>query len=327
MMARLLRMPASSSTTSTFASDEVVTASRHQRAHAVQQVRAVQRLREEVGRAEGRRFRPRLRGAVGGHDDHRTRRVEAVDQRQEVEAVERLHHEVGDDEVVVLVLEAADRVGDRSRLRHLVLFPAQHHRETLAHSGLVVDDEDLALHAVAWGNDSTKHVPSPSWTLTVMVPPWSSMMRRTIARPSPVPPAFEVTNGSKTRGRIAAGIPPPVSRTSTSTKRSTRRVSTERVPPWRITCTALRSRFQKTCRSWSRSADTGVSVASNRRSKTIVRGHRSSRWSNAHVASISSCRSTAANWGGRGRPKARKSEMMSLSRLDSVCMIVRSSAS
>ena len=62
-------------------------------------------------------------------------------------------------------------------------------------------------------------VPSPGVLRTVILPPWLVTMPCTTASPRPVPSPtpLVVKKGSKTRSRVAASIPEPVSATDRQT--------------------------------------------------------------------------------------------------------------
>src|SRR2546430_13045068 len=110
-------------------------------------------------------------------------------------------------------------------LRHLRLV-AVRVEEELDRAGerlLVVDDEDGKARHQAAGTASVTDagsvivttVPSRSPLTMVRLPAFCSTKRLAIARPSPVPSALVVKNGSETRASALAGIPSPVSRTVT----------------------------------------------------------------------------------------------------------------
>ena len=107
-------------------------------------------------------------------------------------------------------------------------------------------------------------------------------MPYTVERPSPVPRpvSFVVKNGSKTRSRVAASMPTPVSVTATRTcgptpapslwaakpsSRSTFAVSIVSRPPFGIASRAFTARFMSTCSSWPRSARTPARLGGDAR--------------------------------------------------------------
>ena len=67
------------------------------------------------------------------------------------------------------------------------------------------------------GTGAARWCRRPGRMETEISPPWPSTIRFTTARPRPVPVALVVKNGSKMRVRISAGMPGPVSSTSSST--------------------------------------------------------------------------------------------------------------
>ena len=97
-------------------------------------------------------------------------------------------------------------------------------------------------------------LPFPLSLSTLISPPSALRMPLQIQSPSPVPsPAgLVVKNGSKIRSRISGGIPPPVSRISTTawprpSVRVLTRISLRSVSPSGIACAAFSSRFRNTC--------------------------------------------------------------------------------
>ena len=82
-------------------------------------------------------------------------------------------------------------------------------------------------------------------------------MRRTVAKPRPVPPGLAVTNGSNTRAANPGSIPTPVSITSSRTNRPSARAWSTSVPPPGIASSALSIRFNSTCSNSSASSITG----------------------------------------------------------------------
>ena len=68
-----------------------------------------------------------------------------------------------------------------------VPFVAQHAAKGGAHARLVIDDEDGGLQQ---GNSIVNRVPCGELSPTSMLPPCSAMIRRTMARPRPLPRRF-----------------------------------------------------------------------------------------------------------------------------------------
>lgn len=99
-------------------------------------------------------------------------------------------------------------------------------------------------------------VPSSSALLTPMVPPISSQSCRAMASPRPVPPCLRVIeastceNDSKSRSRLSAGMPMPVSRTSSRSVTVfslwASRVTLTSTCPRLVNLTALLARFIRT---------------------------------------------------------------------------------
>src|SRR5262245_36898018 len=139
-------------------------------------------------------------GEGGDHDDHRLGR-DLVREAQHVEPRAAGHLDVRDDHVELVALDERARGGDVARGRDLVALAAHEDLEELLHAALVVDDEDARarLHALpsARRRRTWKFVPLPSALCTRMLPPCSSTIRWTVARPRPVPPGLVVKNGSK----------------------------------------------------------------------------------------------------------------------------------
>src|SRR5262249_19679819 len=84
------------------------------------------------------------------------------------------------------------------------------------------DDEGRQASAFFSGSLSVNTAPPPSRSVTSTVPPWSSAIRATIARPKPEPPGFEEKNGRKIFSRSAGATPAPRSPTDSLTSRGPR---------------------------------------------------------------------------------------------------------
>src|SRR4029453_8770498 len=67
------------------------------------------------------------------------------------------------------------------------------------------------------GSVTTNSVPCGAAARTSIEPPCACTTLRASARPSPVPPCFEVVKGSKRRGRSSGAMPGPLSRTRSQT--------------------------------------------------------------------------------------------------------------
>src|SRR6185437_12760163 len=127
-----------------------------------------------------------------------------------------------------------------------------------AHQGLIVDQQNgqsfhASFSAKVRSRDTGRHrvkvVPFPASLSTKMFPPCRSMMPRLTESPSPVPSPspLVVKKGSKTRGRTDAGMPDPVSFTSTRQTPSATDVLSVNTPPFFMACTAFKIKFIKTC--------------------------------------------------------------------------------
>src|SRR5205807_1121087 len=89
--------------------------------------------------------------------------------------------------------------------------------ERVAHTLLIVDDEDASAHDAAsfgsagGGRKIENRLPLPTSLSTSIQPPCSATMPCATASPSPVPSptAFVVKKGSKTRARCSRGMPVP----------------------------------------------------------------------------------------------------------------------
>ena len=103
------------------------------------------RLREVVERAGLERGDRVLGAAVGG--DHGDRDVEPllVDVLDDAQALAVGQPHVGEAQVERLLVEEADRLGDRLRSRRVEPHPRERELEQLEEVGLVVDDEHLGL--------------------------------------------------------------------------------------------------------------------------------------------------------------------------------------
>src|SRR6185503_1412338 len=114
---------------------------------------------------------------------------------------------------------------------------------------LVLDHKNLAhafstCRSTLTGNSNEKVEPRPGSDSTHSLPPCISMMRREIARPSPVPPFSLVVeesacwNSSKILAWSAVAMPGPVSRTAT-VKRPFVALTLIATSPWSVNLIAL----------------------------------------------------------------------------------------
>src|SRR5205823_2373999 len=82
----------------------------------------------------------------------------------------------------------------------------------------IVDEQDAGTHVPETVGKTIANVaPPPSVSLMAIVPRCDSSVTRTSARPRPVPSAFVVKYGSKTRCRSSAGMAGPWSAIATPT--------------------------------------------------------------------------------------------------------------
>src|SRR5215211_8028510 len=136
--------------------------------------------------------------------------------------------------------------------------------ECLAHDPselrLVVDHQHLRHQPPlpSLGNHASNVAPDRLSSSSRKVPPWRSTIRRDNANPRPVPRSLLVTNGSKSRARISAATPGPLSRTTTASPPFIERAVTSTVPTC-CACAALVSRLVNTWRSRAVSASTAAS--------------------------------------------------------------------
>src|SRR6185503_18791774 len=137
------------------------------------------------------------------------------------------HPQIGDHHVDWLLAHQGQRRGGVGRVAardaRLGELRAQH----LAHSRIVVDDQNVALiavlhvclHGYPKGRNIRTVVPAPSLLINETSPPCASATRRTNARPSPLPVALVVKKSSSARSRVRALIPMPTSSTDSRTPR------------------------------------------------------------------------------------------------------------
>ena len=156
-----------------------------------------QRLLDEVEGAQ-------LDGSNGGLDvsvsrNHDDRRIHSpfVETRQRGQPVHAGKPDVEDDDVVWRARDAIEARFTGVDGIDRVAFVAQNAAERATDARFVVDDEDRWFHVVEencrascpnyTGNSITNLVPCGSLFCTSMAPPCSAMMRRTMARPRPLP--------------------------------------------------------------------------------------------------------------------------------------------
>ena len=155
-----------------------------------------QRLLDEVERAHLDGAHRRLDVAVAGdHDDLRFD-LPLAHPRERGEAVHAGQPDVEHDDVVGLAAETLEAGFAAVDGVHLVALVAQHAAERAANAGFVVNEQDR-WHVVtsrvrerpcrSLGSSTAKRVPRGTLSVTSMLPPCSATMRRTIARPRPLP--------------------------------------------------------------------------------------------------------------------------------------------
>src|ERR1019366_6468957 len=97
--------------------------------------------------------------------------------------------------------------------------------------------------AGSMGSETQKMLPLPGSLSTAILPPCSSTILATIARPSPTPAGLVVKKGLKMSFICAAPMPTPRSITAISAVRPSARVFTVTVPPWAVACAAFSTRL------------------------------------------------------------------------------------
>src|SRR5687768_1283207 len=179
-----------------------------------------ERLGEIVVRALAHRLERRILPAVRTHHDHERAAAFGAEAPQEGEPVHLRHPDVAEDHVERPgpgPCEGQDRVSFRF---DLVPRLGEQKAQRLTECGVVVYDE-YAHHVTAAlraGRKILNAAPPSRARSTQTMPPASSTVRATIARPSPVPfpGSFVVKNGSNTRSRSASATPGPSSATKSS---------------------------------------------------------------------------------------------------------------
>jgi hypothetical protein len=99
-------------------------------------------LFEVVARPATKRGDGRLERGVGGHHDDRRPRIEDARALEQVEPVETGHHDVGEDDVEVLLRESREGLFAARGRRDVVALGGQGPGENVLDCGLVVYDED-----------------------------------------------------------------------------------------------------------------------------------------------------------------------------------------
>src|SRR6185369_15107576 len=205
------------------------------------------RLDQVVGGAQLHAADDRPHVTLGRDDDHRQCRKTLGHLLQDLLATHVRHDEIEEEQGDRLLREHRHhpaRVG--ARLDSLEAVEVQRTLHRAQHRLLVVDDEDGALRRTviahlrssrAAGRDRHTRVPRPTSDSKLRLPPCSSTMRWTMARPRPVRPPDRrvVKNGSVTCVRSSAGMPRPWS----SSTRVTRPVCSSEWVASRMACSAL----------------------------------------------------------------------------------------
>src|SRR6185437_13643130 len=194
--------------------------------HGQQSALDAQRLLQEVEGAQlGGAHRP-LDAAVAADHDHRR----AMDLGQHLQSIAVGQPDVEQHEIEVA---GADRPQPRGGIAHsldLVPLVAEHPRQRLLDSDLVIHHQNSCLHAYSLaagpgslavcssaGSSMMNRAPIGALSSARSVPPFSSTMRCTIASPKPVPRPLVEKYGRNSRCLASAGTPCPVSATTAST--------------------------------------------------------------------------------------------------------------
>src|ERR1035437_1041279 len=213
--------------------------------------------------------RPRLDGldhergrGVGG--DHQRRQIGplAANFAQQFIAAHAAQPGVGDDHEKTFVGEQAERLLGGFGGPHGVTFVREHGLERTTHVSFVVHNqhrwERLGHLIKGFGCDfagkiTVNFAPFPSTDSTRTVPPYSSTLCLTMARPRPVPFSLVVKYDSNTRSILSGAIPGPSSATEISTAwaRSQPAV-TKTFPDPSSASRAFCSRFAKISARWPR---------------------------------------------------------------------------
>src|ERR1700687_1316720 len=176
---------------------------------------------------------------------------------------------VHQDQVRASLLGEADAGFSRLGLDGGVPLERQHAPDELPVLVVVLNDQDQLAGHGRTGSVKVNVEPTPTWLVTQIRPPCSSMNYRERASPSPVPSAFlsavpTCRNSSKTASWSSGAIPNPVSVTETSTIPSVDAARTSIRPPSGVNLIAFERRFKRTCltlRSSDRMAATRSSMA------------------------------------------------------------------
>src|SRR5262249_13629235 len=163
---------------------------------------------------------------LGAHHDDAQVGPELADARHQVEAVLVGHHDIGDDQLPLPLLDPLPERGGRAGAAHIVALTAERLMEDGPNGPVIVGNQDGrgAAHVAAWRNcngNITLNVVRPGSLSNSTAPPWSLMILATKARPRPVPVGLFVTKASKRWARISSDTPWPLSRTETTSGRLT----------------------------------------------------------------------------------------------------------
>ena len=189
--------------------------------HHGHQVIERKRLGQKIDRAGLHGLHRVFDGAERGHDDHGRVRVLAAQFVEQLQAVHAGQLQIGEDQVGASASLQAFLGG--AGLLDFVAGGGQMQLDHAAELFFVFDHQDGGLHALGLsvdsrnGRNTRNTLPSPGSLSTVIVPPCSSTIFETIARPRPTPSILVVKNGLKMLSRFLGSMPEPRSITAIST--------------------------------------------------------------------------------------------------------------
>src|SRR5438105_6851299 len=138
-----------------------------------------------------------------GENGDRRRAQMGANTPQHLQAVHPRHAEIEQYGIDGFAAEHGERGFTGGRRARIIAEIAHRLDQYVAHCGVIVDDQD-GCHGTM-----ISKVVSCSEAASRAVPPWAAATSRTIDRPSPVPSARPVTNGSNKCSRMPAGGPAP----------------------------------------------------------------------------------------------------------------------
>src|SRR5882672_2438389 len=178
-----------------------------------------------------------LDGAVGGHQQHRRRRLALLQAAQQLAAVHRLHLHVAQDQVHGAIAQHFESLAAVAGREHVVARGLERGDERVLQRPVVLDDENrraFAPHATSLatcagglgggstsarrGRSSSMLVPRSGVESSASAPPCASVTVFTTANPKPVPAGRVEKNGSNTRDWMLGAMPGPLSCTVSSTR-------------------------------------------------------------------------------------------------------------